>query len=92
MAHSLSAKKRIRQSERKRLRNRVLRSRIRTYKKKILLYLGEGDIDKARDILSIFYKAVDKAGKVGAIHKNTASRYKARLAKKISKIARAREK
>jgi small subunit ribosomal protein S20 len=92
MAHSLSAKKRIRQNEKRRIRNKALKSRLRTYRKKILFYLEKGDIESAEKLLPLFYKAVDKAGKVGTIHKNTASRYKSRIAKKIEKIRKAEEK
>jgi small subunit ribosomal protein S20 len=76
MAHSKQALKRHRQSEKKRVVNKNARTRVRSVVKK--LHAGTGDLADAM-------KKIDKAAKLGAIHKNAASRYKSRLAKALNK-------
>jgi len=76
MAHSKQALKRHRQSEKKRVVNKNAKTRIKSVVKK--LNAGTGEMADAM-------KRIDKAAKVGAIHKNTASRYKSRLAKAQNK-------
>lgn len=76
MAHSKQALKRHRQSEKKRVVNKNARTRIKSSVKKI--HAGSGDLAETM-------KKIDKAAKIGAIHKNTAARYKSRLAKALNK-------
>lgn len=81
MPNSLSAKKSLRQSQKRRLRNREQRSRLRTELKKFRTLMGESpsreDADKA---LSRVTKVIDQAAAKRLIHRNTASRTKSRLA------------
>jgi small subunit ribosomal protein S20 len=77
MAHSKQALKRYRQSEKKRVVNKNARTRVKTVIKKMHVAKG-GDMADAM-------KKIDKAAKVGAIHKNAASRLKSRLAKAMNK-------
>ncbi len=87
MAHSLSAMKRIRQNEKRRLRNRASRSQLRTQIKKTRQAIEAADGEKAREILPQTTEMIDRMIKKGIIHKNTGSRYKSRLAGKISSIS-----
>ena len=83
MAHSLSAKKRIRQNEKCRARNRWRKGLIKEAIRVFDEALDEGQLDKAQEQLKVVYKTLDKVAAKKTIHKNTASRQKARLAKKL---------
>ncbi len=78
-----SAKKRLRQTLRRNMRNKAIRSRIKTVSKKVLKAVEEKDA-KVNEYLSIAYKTIDMAVSKGVIHKNQAARKKASLAKKVS--------
>ena len=84
MAHSASAKKRIRQNRKSRARNRwrkvEYRTAIKTYEEAIL----HGSVDEAEKQLQGLYKILDKTASTSVMHKNTASRYKSRLAAKLN--------
>tara|TARA_B100000609_G_C16875442_1_gene262155 strand:+ start:250 stop:564 length:315 start_codon:yes stop_codon:yes gene_type:complete len=84
MAHSLSAKKRIRQNEK---RNHLNRWRKRTYREALKVYeetILHGSLEQAQKELSELYKILDRSAAKGAMHKNTASRTKARLTAKYN--------
>jgi small subunit ribosomal protein S20 len=81
MANIKSAKKRILQAEKRRGRNKSVRSRLRTAVKK---FRSAGDASKAES-LPATYSEIDRAEKKGAIHRNAAARYKSRLAKHAAK-------
>ena len=87
MAHSLSATKRIRQNEKRRLRNRSDRSQLRTQVKKVRRALDEDDLETARALLPPTASLIDRMVKKGVIHSNTGSRYLSRLARKVSPTA-----
>jgi small subunit ribosomal protein S20 len=76
MPNLASAKKRLRQSEKKRVRNQAAKTRIKTEVKKALA--GE-------DNLAI--SVIDRAAAKGILHRNTAARKKSRLAKKLTAAA-----
>jgi len=78
-----SAKKALRQSQKKQARNVVYKSGIKKTKKNIEKVLITKELEKAKTDLSAFYKIVDKAAKKNVIHKNKANRIKSRLAKRI---------
>lgn len=80
MAHSLSAKKRIRQNEKRRLRNRVRRERLRKALRSFTEVLRSGDEQTIQAELQKVHKAVDKARTKGVLHRRTADRTKSRLA------------
>ncbi len=84
MAHSLSAKKRIRQNTKRRAINRWRKGRFRKaiteYKETVL----HGTVEDAQKQLSDLYGLLDKVAAAGTIHKNTASRYKSRLTAKLN--------
>ncbi len=79
MAHSKSAKKRIKQNEKRASRNRGYKRRMKT---QVKLTVSATPEDK-KSTLSKAYSAIDKAAKKRVIHKNTAARKKSRLAGKV---------
>ena len=86
MAHHLSAKKRIRQTAKRTLRNRALRSATRTAIKKFRLLLEQGDSENLKTAYPGVQKVIDKAVTKGILHRKTASRYKSRLALDMAKV------
>ena len=88
MAHSLSAKKRIRQNLKARARNRWRRSSYRTEVKDFRELILHGSVEDAQVKLKAIYKTLDQTASTSAMHKNTASRYKSRLSAQLNaKIA-----
>lgn len=82
-----SALKANRQNIKRREHNRQLRSRLRTALKAIRASLDDKDIDGAKKALSATVSIVDKMATKGIIHRNTAGRYKSRLAARLTKSA-----
>ena len=80
-----SALKANRQNIKRREHNRALRARLRTGLKSIRKSLDTKDVDGAKTALKNMQSLVDKMATKGIIHRNTASRYKSRLAARISK-------
>ena len=80
-----SALKANRQNVKRREANRSLRAKLRTGLKKIRTSLDAKNVEGAKTALKDMQSLVDKMATKGIIHKNTASRYKSRLAAKISK-------
>lgn len=83
MAHSLSAKKRVRQNLKDRALNRWRKGRIRTATKQFNELILRGSVDDASQQLDRLYKLLDQVSAKGTIHKNTASRTKSRLAARL---------
>ncbi len=80
MANIKSAKKRVKQNEKRRIRNKALRTRMKNVTKKLLIAIDtEESPEKVQELLSSSYTVLDKAAKKGVIHKNKASRKKSRL-------------
>ena len=86
MAHHKSAKKRIRQTEKRTLRNRALRSSTRTAIKKFRVLLEEGNPESLKTAYPGVQKTIDKAVTKGVLHRRTAARYKSRLAIAMGKV------
>lgn len=86
MAHHKSAKKRIRQTAARRLRNRMARSTLRTAVKKVEMALEAGQADQARANLLEATSLLDKAGRKGLLHRNNASRRISRLTRKVNAL------
>jgi small subunit ribosomal protein S20 len=76
--------KRIRQNEKRRLRNRHDRSQLRTQVKKVRQALEEDEVATAQALLPQTASLIDRMVKKGVIHQNTGSRYLSRLARKVS--------
>ncbi|MBQ7403366.1 MAG: 30S ribosomal protein S20 [Lentisphaeria bacterium] len=84
-----SAVKTFKQSERVRLKNKSVRSALWTAEKKLRAAVAEGSKETAADLLQKQYSILDKAVKYGTLHKNTASRKKARLAVLVATAGKA---
>ena len=87
MAHSLSAKKRIRQNVKRRARNRARKEQIKLSVRAFTEALSGGDTDKAAEALRAAVKTIDRVAAKGTIHKNAASRKKARLQRQLNALA-----
>lgn len=85
MAHSLSAKKRIRQSLKRRARNRWRKDSLKKALKTFDEAIRGGKIDDAGKQLPSLYKKLDQVAAKGTIHKNAASRKKSRLTAQLRK-------
>ena len=83
MAHHDSAKKRIRQTERRTERNRARMSRVRTFFKKVELAISSGDKDAARQALIEAQPEIHRGVTRGVIHRNTAARKLSRLSARV---------
>ena len=81
-----SAKKRLRQKIKQNLRNRSYRAALKTQLKKFLSVVKEGNAQAAQEELRLTVKKLDKGVAKNILHKNTASRKKSRLAKKINQM------
>lgn len=79
MANTKSAIKRMRQSERRRVRNRAVRSKVRTALKVARTVQGPEQATTVAEAIRILDKAVSK----GVIHRNTAARKKSALARRL---------
>lgn len=87
MANHASALKRYRQSERRRAINQANRHKLKTQVKKLKSAIEAGKAADAKALLSKTFGLLDRSVQKGVIKKNTASRYKARLAKKVNNLA-----
>lgn len=86
MAHHKQAKKRIRQSERRRKSNQHVRSRMRTMVKKARKDLEAGDAQAATTSVRLAEREIRKASSKGVIPKNRASRAVRGLARRLSAL------
>jgi len=86
MPTTKSAKKRLRQSQEKRIRNRSVKRSIRTQYRKVLEAAKAGNVEVAEKEFQEAAKQLDRAGTRRTIHPNAAVRTKSRLSAKIKKI------
>ena len=86
MANSKSARKRIRVSEQKRLRNRPYRTAARTFVKKAELAIRAGDQVAASTAVGDAISMLDRVASKGVIHRNNAARRKSRLMTKFNRM------
>ncbi len=84
MPHYKSAFKRLRQQEKRRLVNKAHKSRMKTEIKKVL---ASTEKEEAVKNLNIAFSLIDKMAKKNILHKNNASRKKARLSRFVNQIA-----
>jgi len=87
VAHSLSAFKRIRQNETRRVRNRARKSEVKTQIRKFTDALRDRDLEKAQAQFRAVTRTLDQTAAKGTLHKNMAARKKARLAKRLNELA-----
>lgn len=86
MAHHQSAKKRIRQTERRTEVNGARVSRIRTFMKKVETAIAGGNQAEAAAALRAAEPELMRASQAGVLHKNTASRKVSRLVARIKSL------
>ncbi|HFC52822.1 MAG TPA: 30S ribosomal protein S20 [Gammaproteobacteria bacterium] len=79
MANSPQARKRARQAEKRRRHNASMRSRMRTYIKKVFSAVESGNRDDAEAAYRAAVPVIDKMAGKGLIHRNKAARHKSRL-------------
>jgi len=85
MANHDSATKKHRQDEKKRMVNRINRSKMKNKIKALKKKVGLGQKDEAVKMLPATISIIDMTVRKGTIHKNTGSRYKSRLLGLINK-------
>ena len=86
MAHSLSAKKRIKQNTKRRTINRARKSLVKTQTKHFESALAAGDVESASQQHHRLIKKLDQVASTSTMHKNTAARKKSRLTKKLNAL------
>jgi small subunit ribosomal protein S20 len=85
MPHNISAAKRLRKNETRRVANKSRLTELKSIRKQLERHLHDGQLDQAKEVFSTFSKRVDQAASVNTLHKNTASRLKSRLALALAK-------
>ncbi len=86
MAHSLSAKKRVRQNEKRNTTNRARKSQVKTQIKHLEEVMATGDAEASAEQFRQITKKIDKIASTSTMHKKTAARNKSRLAKKVNTL------
>jgi len=89
MPHTKSAGKRLRQNEKRRLRNRAVAKNIKKVRRAVADDLKAGDVAKAATDAVAVQATLDRAATKGYIHPNKAARLKSRLAKRLKAAANA---
>lgn len=79
MANIKSALKRIRQNEKRRDRNRAVRSEMRNAVKRVQRAIEAGEIEKAEELLPEAIRVIDVTARKNVVHPNKAARSKSRL-------------
>ena len=86
MAHHISAKKRIRQTERRTAVNKARASRVRTFVKKVEEALASGDKEAARAAFVAAQPEMQRGVTKGLLHRNTVARKLSRLSARIKAL------
>jgi small subunit ribosomal protein S20 len=87
LANIKSAKKRINVIEKKTLRNKMIKSKVKTVVKKVEAAIASGDKAAAQEALVVATSEINKAASKGIYHKNNAARKVSRLASAVNKMA-----
>lgn len=87
MANHKSAQKRVRQSLKRRVRNRAVRTEVRNTVKAVRTAISDGNAANAQSRLRAAEKTLRKAASKGVLKRETADRSVSRLAKAVSKLA-----
>ena len=90
MAHSLSAKKRVRQNANRRLINRARKRQVKTQIKHFEAALSGGDIQAASEQYRLVARKLDRIAATSTMHKKTAARKKSRLARRLNSLKAAK--
>ena len=87
MANIKSQIKRNRQNEKRRQRNKAVKSSLKTAIRKFHEAADSGEVDKAVELQRVASRELDKAASKGVIHKNQAANRKSAIAKKVAALA-----
>ena len=91
MANTKSAKKRIRQNSRRRVRNARIRTRARSSVRAARLAMESNDPGAGSEAVKAAIKELDRAASSGVIHRKNAARRKGRLEKRLAKVKGAKK-
>ncbi|MGP1347608.1 MAG: 30S ribosomal protein S20 [Phycisphaerales bacterium] len=83
MAHSLSAKKRVRQNAKRRALNRWRMKSLRRALRDFETQVSTGSVEQAREAQRVAASLLDRTASKGVIHRNTAARKKSRINKRL---------
>ncbi|WP_040284193.1 30S ribosomal protein S20 [Tessaracoccus massiliensis] len=86
MANIKSQMKRNKTNEIARLRNKAVKSQLRTHIRNVRNAVADGEADKAAELLVVANRALDKAVSKGVIHKNQAANRKSKIATAVAGI------
>ena len=90
MANTKSAKKMIKISEKKRLRNLAVKTKVKSLFKKASEAIEEKNLEESKKVLLAAIKAADSAALKKKVHKNKVARKKSRLQKKYNELLAAK--
>ena len=79
-----AALRQMRKDLKRQQRNQALRSELKTITKRLLGLLADKKNDEAKSLLKVLASKYDRATSRGLVHRNTAARYKSRLAKRLN--------
>lgn len=91
LANTKSALKRMRQSEKRSMRNRRVRSEARTQVKKARALIEAGELEEAQSTVKQAMRVLDRAAEKGIIHRNNAARRKSRLMQRLNQALQTTE-
>jgi small subunit ribosomal protein S20 len=86
MANTASARKRIRQTEKRTQRNRARKARVRTFLRKVELAISGGNEAAAREALQAAQPELHRAATKGVLHRNTVARKLSRLSARVKAL------
>ena len=85
------ARKRHRQSLERRMRNKAVRTRVRHQMQKMRTAIEAGDAEQVQQLLPETMSVIDVGWRRGVLHRNTASRYKSRMARQAQAVISSKE-
>lgn len=86
MPNIKSQKKRVLTNEKARMRNKAVKSRIKTETKKVDDAVAAGDAAAAKEAAKTASRLLDKAASKGVVHKNTAANHKSSINKRVNSV------
>lgn len=86
MAHTISGLRNIRRNDKRRLRNKAVKSEVRTGLKKVAEAVAKKDKTASAEALKAAYRLLDRAAAAKVLHKNAAARHKSALASKVATL------
>lgn len=86
MANIKSQIKRNKTNEKRRLRNKAVKSELKTYVRRTREAIAAGDKEKALEQLRLTGRKLDKAAQKGVIHRNQAAKRQSKLAHQVNKL------